>query len=175
MDHSHMDHGDMGHGGGGGGGGGGMSDMCNMNMLFTWDTTNLCIVFRQWHVRGPVSLIFSFLAVVLICAGYEFLRDLIRRYEASAARRAEELPTQEQVTESTPFLWPTGLRQVTVEKRSHVVKAALYAVQTFYAFMIMLLFMTYNGWIMVAVAVGAFLGYLVFGKSTSATKETACH
>lgn len=35
--------------------------------------------------------------------------------------------------------------------------------------------MTYNGWVMLAVAVGAFFGYLVFGKSTSATKETACH
>ncbi|KAK7923948.1 ctr copper transporter [Apiospora marii] len=163
MDHSHMDHGGMGHGDmghGGGGGGGGMDDMCNMNMLFTWDTNNLCIVFKQWHVRGPVSLIFSLLGVVLICAGYEALRDFIRRYEASAARRADGLPRH---------------RQVSVEKRSHVVKAALYAVQTFYAFMIMLLFMTYNGWVMVAVAVGAFAGYLVFGKSTCATKETACH
>ncbi|KAK8049799.1 Ctr copper transporter, partial [Apiospora phragmitis] len=159
MDHSHMDHGGMDHGDMGHGGGG-MNDMCNMNMLFTWDTTNLCIVFRQWHVRGPVSLLFSLLGVVLICAGYEALRELIRRYGASAAKMAEGLPRH---------------RHVTAEKRSHIVKAALYAVQTFYAFMIMLLFMTYNGWVMVAVAVGAFLGYLVFGKSTSVTKETACH
>ena len=37
-----------------------------------------------------------------------------------------------------------------------------------------LLFMTYNGWVMLAVAVGAFVGYLVFGNST-ATKSVACH
>ena len=37
-----------------------------------------------------------------------------------------------------------------------------------------LLFMTYNGWVMLAVAVGAFLGYLGFGGSTS-TKSVACH
>ena len=37
-----------------------------------------------------------------------------------------------------------------------------------------LLFMTYNGWIMLAVAVGAFLGYLMFSGS-SATKSAACH
>jgi solute carrier family 31 (copper transporter), member 1 len=38
-----------------------------------------------------------------------------------------------------------------------------------------LIFMTYNGWVMLAVAVGGFVGYLMFGNSTSATKETACH
>jgi copper transporter 1 len=37
-----------------------------------------------------------------------------------------------------------------------------------------LLFMTYNGWIMLAVGVGAFVGYLVFGNST-VTKSDACH
>jgi copper transporter 1 len=35
--------------------------------------------------------------------------------------------------------------------------------------------MTYNGWVMLAVGVGAFVGYFVFGKNTSAAKETACH
>lgn len=38
-----------------------------------------------------------------------------------------------------------------------------------------LLFMTYNGWVMISVAIGAFIGYLVFGNSTSATKDNACH
>jgi uncharacterized membrane protein SpoIIM required for sporulation len=37
-----------------------------------------------------------------------------------------------------------------------------------------LLFMTYNGWVMLAVAVGAFVGYLAFGGSSS-TKSVACH
>lgn len=35
--------------------------------------------------------------------------------------------------------------------------------------------MTYNGWVMVAVTVGAFLGYLVFGAHTPVNKETQCH
>lgn len=37
-----------------------------------------------------------------------------------------------------------------------------------------LLFMTYNGWVMLSVAVGAFIGYLGFGNS-SPTKSVACH
>jgi len=35
--------------------------------------------------------------------------------------------------------------------------------------------MTYNGWIMIAVSVGAGLGYFIFGGRTAVTKDTACH
>jgi copper transporter 1 len=38
-----------------------------------------------------------------------------------------------------------------------------------------LLFMTYNGWIMLAVGFGAFVGYLLFGGGSSASKSAACH
>lgn len=37
-----------------------------------------------------------------------------------------------------------------------------------------LLFMTYNGWVMLAVTVGAFVGYMVWGGGSS-TKSVACH
>lgn len=165
MDHSAMDHDNMDHGD--------MGPMCSMNMLFTWNTNNLCIVFRWWHVRTTTDLILSLLAVVALTAGYEALREGARRYESWVAKRREEIPNGA-VTENTPFLW-SGRNQVEVSKRAHVVKALLYALQTFYAFMLMLLFMTYNGWVMISVGVGSFVGFLLFGTGFSATKETACH
>ncbi|MCJ1262642.1 hypothetical protein MMC22_002512 [Lobaria immixta] len=162
--HDHMSHGGM--------------DMhpnsprCNMNMLFTWDTTNLCIVFRQWHVYSTLGLIGSLLGVVLLTAGYELVREASRRYEASSAEYMNKLPNDEG-EERSSLLW-LGQRAGSAEKRVKLVKALFYAVQVFYSFFIMLLFMTYNGWIMLAVAVGAFVGYLAFGAS-SATKSVACH
>ncbi|KAF4535184.1 putative ctr copper transporter family protein [Lasiodiplodia theobromae] len=206
MDHGHMDHGDMGHGGHGdmdmGGG-----PKCNMNMLFTWDTTDLCIVFRSWHVGSTWSLIVSLLGVVVLCAGYELVRELSRRYEASVAARQSGVrvggsgvpdprthsiideDNNNHFDESSSLLGSTtannaGGRTVVAwsareEKRIKIVKAVLYAVQVFYSFFIMLLFMTYNGWVMLAVAVGAFAGYLAFGNAGgaggSATKSVACH
>ncbi|TGO62937.1 hypothetical protein BCON_0016g00300 [Botryotinia convoluta] len=167
MDHSHMDHSmhgmgmDMGE------------DKCTMNMLFTWDTNNLCIIFRWWHIRSTFSLLISLVGVVAITAGYEGIRSLTRRYESWVDRQQGSI-TLDDVTENTPFLW-AGRNQEEVGQRAHVIKAALYAFQYFYAFMLMLLFMTYNGWVMIAVGVGAFVGFLIFGKNTSAVKETACH
>jgi len=149
------------------------SHRCSMNMLFTWNTQDLCIVFRQWHVSGTPSLIWSLMAIIALTAGYEAIREISRRYEAhSNVRRADDIPNTVD-NESSSLLWPGRSARV-VERKSKVIKAALYALQVFYSFFIMLLFMTYNGWIMLAVAAGAFLGYILFGN-VPATKTVACH
>ncbi|KAK6340657.1 hypothetical protein TWF696_008982 [Orbilia brochopaga] len=161
MNHDHSMHDADMHGGMGGG------DRCSMNMLFTWDTNNLCIIFRTWHVRGPVSLMLSLLAIVAMTAGYEFVREVSRRYEA-------KLETKRGITRREGS-GPAGTApSVTANKDGQVIKSLLYATQVFYSFFIMLLFMTYNGWVMAAVAVGAFVGYMIWGNA-SATKSVACH
>ncbi|KAF1912579.1 Ctr copper transporter family-domain-containing protein [Ampelomyces quisqualis] len=180
MDHSHMDHGHMDHD---------MPGMspgpkCNMNMLFTWDTTDLCIVFRGWRISGTGSLIASLLAIVLLTAGYEAVREASRRYEAYATRvgerraggteSSETQDTPNNANESSSLLGPGRNVGKNSEQQMKIVKGILYAMQVFYSFFIMLLFMTYNGWIMLAVAVGAFVGYLLFSGSSS-TKSVACH
>ncbi|KAK5134397.1 hypothetical protein LTR08_006577 [Meristemomyces frigidus] len=147
-----MDHGDMDMGDG-------HPAMCSMNMLFTWDTNNLCIIFRGWRVTGTLSLILSLIAVMVLTAGYEAVREASRRYELRHAAIMENTPRSSAQAE---------------EKKGKVVKAALYGLQVFYSFFIMLLFMTYNGWIMLAVGLGAFVGYLMFGGG-SIEKSAACH
>lgn len=136
-----------------------MEPMCSMNMLFTWSTQNLCIVFKGWRITGFWSLIFSLLAIVAMTAGYEAIREASRQYDERHASVIENIPR--------------GSVQAGKQK-GKVVKAAFYGVQVFYSFFIMLLFMTYNGWIMIAVGVGAFIGYLMFSGSPP-TKSAACH
>lgn len=63
-------------------------------MLFTWDTDNLCIIFRWWHIHSTTGLIFSLLAVVALTAGYEAIRSSSRTYEAWIAKRQEETPSE---------------------------------------------------------------------------------
>ncbi|KAA8905507.1 Ctr copper transporter family-domain-containing protein [Sphaerosporella brunnea] len=172
MDHSHHHHHamddagsmDMNHGGGMSG------HRCQMSMLFTWNTQDLCLVFRWWHVTSMLSLILSLLAVVALGMGYEYLRAVSRRYEA-------RLEAEEVYTEQSSLLPGTLRANSTAQrrKRGNIGKALLYGAQVFYSFFIMLLFMTYNGWVMIAVAVGAAAGYLVWGAEESAAKIVACH
>jgi hypothetical protein len=129
-DHHHMDH--SAHGGHGDMGGDG-GHKCNMNvsiyfitfpfidphplnylgtdrpqMLFTWDTTDLCVVFRQWHITSTMSLVVSLAAIVAICAGYEALREGIRQYEAALAKRVDTAPRKSTLpsTHTSPILCP---------------------------------------------------------------------
>lgn len=81
MDHDHGD-GDMDM----------ENPMCSMNMLFTWSTTDLCIVFSSWHIRSTLSLILSLVAIVLLGIGYEALRAASRRYESLLATRTSAAP-----------------------------------------------------------------------------------
>ncbi|GAM82648.1 hypothetical protein ANO11243_006300 [Dothideomycetidae sp. 11243] len=202
--HSHMGHGDMDmpHMGEG---------QCNMNMLFTWSTKDLCIVFRSWRITGGLSLVFSLLAIVALTAGYEAVRAGARRYDAAIALRGASARPSRKSPPSLSFILLSLLRRgafllrytarpeytdddgetTTIEhrrsllrsgreggpqndRRTTIIKALFYAVQVFYSFFIMLLFMTYNGWIMLAVAAGAFVGYLMFGEGP-ASKTVACH
>jgi solute carrier family 31 (copper transporter), member 1 len=130
-------------------------------MLFTWDVKGLCIIFRWWRVTGPISLTLSLLAIVALCALYEGVRELSRRVEARHAARisafgtttSTSLPPEscstamtesggKDTNESSSLL---GVDKDRAERRGNIIRAGLYAVQVFYSFFIMLLFMTYQG------------------------------
>lgn len=121
-------------------------------MLFTWDTTNLCIVFRSWRITGLISLILSLVAVMALTAGYEAVREASRRYEAKHTKLVEEMPSkfanpqviceahhafdEDGSTERSSLLAP-GSSVAAQEKSAKAVKAAFYGVQVFYSFFIM--------------------------------------
>jgi hypothetical protein len=48
----------------------------------------------------------------------------------------DEDERDEEVNEQTPFLW-SGRNQPEINRKAHVIKAVLYALQNFYAFMLM--------------------------------------
>ena len=64
-------------------------------MLFTWDTTNLCIIFRWWHVTSTFTLLISLVAVAILTAGYEVVREVSRKYDNSSAEYANSLPSKQ--------------------------------------------------------------------------------
>ena len=64
-------------------------------MIFTWDYTNLCIVFCSWRITSAFTLFLSLLAVVALTAGYEAVREASRRYEARQASIIENLPSKQ--------------------------------------------------------------------------------
>lgn len=124
-----------------------------MNMIFTWDTTDLCVVFKWWHVRTNLGLILTLLTIVFLSAGYEYVRFKIRSLDNESINSIGT--------------------NVSLNKSYRIQQALGYGIQVGYSYLLMLIFMTYNGWAMLSVAVGAGIGFWFWGDK--AQRSMSCH
>ncbi|CUM63151.1 uncharacterized protein PRCAT00000718001 [Priceomyces carsonii] len=131
-------------------------------MVFTWNWRNTCVVFKWWRVSTVAGFIFSLLAIVAISASYEFLKYWGNKWEQSYVN------TMSGAAANT---------SAALVRRFKTKKALFYGLQVGYSFMLMLVFMTYSGWFMLAVVVGAVLGNYVWGLTSdiAASRPMACH
>lgn len=152
--HTNMDHSMPGHDmpGNGGDHSGHSSPMCKMNMLFTWDYENVCVVFKWWHIYNAFDLVLSVIAIAVLAAGYEFLKYRYKQF-VRKNRGFKGLP----ISANTPNVYLNKVPQNFRLKHS-----LLYGFQVGYSFMLMLVFMSFNGWLMTAVVAGAVIGNFVW-------------
>ncbi|KAK9476386.1 Ctr copper transporter family-domain-containing protein [Lipomyces japonicus] len=135
---------------------------CNMNMLFTWDAQDVCIVFQWWRIRNAATLAGTILGIIGLGIGYEFLREMTRRYESAVSNTDRSF-------ELLPLLVYKYIPSRSV--RDRLILSFLYAFQVLYSFFLMLIFMSYNGLAMFAVIVGAFIGFFFFGSKTKVRND----
>lgn len=132
---------------------------CSMKMHFNWDTIDMCLVTTKWHIRNTKDLYISLVVIALICVGYEYLR--------AYARLVCDRPI-------TPEHSSLVLRAPGISS-SRLSKTFVYTIQVFLSFMIMLLFMSYNGYVMGAILAGTAVGYYLFNSEYSSSKPAFCH
>ncbi|ORY76706.1 Ctr copper transporter family-domain-containing protein [Protomyces lactucae-debilis] len=165
MDHSKMDHGHMGHGDMG-------AAACSMNMYLNADIKNLCILTEKWHITGVWSLLQSCIIIILFAMLFEFIRERIRRYEAGIG--AIDIDSSQAGTVSSERATNRTPRAI---RQSQMIKAFLYAFQVAVSYILMLVFMTFNVYVMAAVVIGAGLGHYFFNTDPASigSKSMACH
>lgn len=174
-----------------------MGARCSMNMLWNTQIIDTCIVFKQWHIHSNLQFFFSFLAVVALGMLYEYLRVFSRDFDkrigvklrtrngrrtpltasghSSPERRGDD-------AEETGLL--NGLRVArkqgfAVPPLYRVMRAVLYGASVGLSFFLMLVFMTYNAYLILAVVLGAAVGHYILGDTIEPTgpadKGMACH
>ncbi|CAI4968459.1 ANM_HP_G0076580.mRNA.1.CDS.1 [Saccharomyces cerevisiae] len=135
-------------------------DTCSMNMLFSWSYKNTCVVFEWWHIKTLPGLILSCLAIFGLAYIYEYLKYCVHKRQLSQR-----------------VLLPN--RSLTkINQADKVSNSILYGLQVGFSFMLMLVFMTYNGWLMLAVVCGAIWGNYSWCTSYSPEiddSSLACH
>ncbi|OAD66682.1 hypothetical protein PHYBLDRAFT_119009 [Phycomyces blakesleeanus NRRL 1555(-)] len=139
-------------------------------MLFNWNIQDVCIVFEWWHIHSVTQFILSSLALVAIAILYEFLRaqanSLDHKWSTKPSFQSDSL---DHINETVPLI-----SSKTQGNRS-LIRSSLYAVLVALSFWIMLVFMTYNGYLMLAIVVGAGIGHYLFANRLSTDRSIQCH
>lgn len=129
-------------------------------MIFTWEWKDTCVVYKWWHVKTLSGFLLTLVAIAFLSMLYEFIKNWICRW------KAQRIPISSGM--NTPVLAGRGNKSLRIKL------AVLYAFQVGYSFMLMLVFMTYNGWYMLATVIGAGFGFYFWGDEGEA-KSMVCH
>lgn len=130
-------------------------EMCSMAMLFTWNYKNTCIISSKWHIKTKFHMFLSCIVVFLGSYLYEYFKFKCNQYKLHKSISSETEESKRKIRQHESFL---------------------YGLQVFYSFMLMLVFMTYNGWLMLSMTLGAIFGYYRYNSySSSLTSSLACH
>ncbi|TDZ65296.1 Copper transport protein CTR4 [Colletotrichum trifolii] len=136
---------------------------CKVSMLWNWDTVDACFLSSSWQIRNGGMMAASCIGVVLLVVLLEVLRAMTKKFDdmmlAQMRRRAESLLANSTTTaDASPSPAPIVMR---VSPLQQVLRCLLYAVTFGLAYVIMLLAMYFNGYIIISIIVGAGLGKFV--------------
>ncbi|XP_035667847.1 probable low affinity copper uptake protein 2 [Branchiostoma floridae] len=133
----------------------------DMPMSFYF-SSRATILFEGWSVQDVVGVVFSVVGIVCIAA---LMEGLTRFVWWLGKRRQEGLLDVRN----------GGRLQTSPHKQGlmyHLAQSLLHVLQVVLAYCLMLVVMTYNGWLAIAVFLGAGLGYFVFSADMGVRVET---
>jgi copper transporter 1 len=172
----------------GGHGGHDMPPMCSMHMLWNTQIIDTCVVFPSWHIRSSAQFVFSFAAIVFLGVLYEYLRlfqrdvDVRIKERVNKGKRAASPPVSGRSTpgergEETGLLSDRKARSgALLPAHFRALRAGLYGASVLLSCFLMLVFMTYNAYLIFAVVAGAALGHYLFsGFVEPDSKGVSCH
>ncbi|TDZ19372.1 Copper transport protein CTR4 [Colletotrichum orbiculare MAFF 240422] len=137
---------------------------CKVSMLWNWDTVDACFLSSSWQIRNGGMMAASCIGVVLLVVLLEVLRAMTKKFDdmmlAQMRRRAESLLANSTTTTADASLSPAPI-VMRVSPLQQVLRCLLYAVTFGLAYVIMLLAMYFNGYIIISIIVGAGLGKFV--------------
>ncbi|TIA91095.1 hypothetical protein E3P99_01245 [Wallemia hederae] len=172
---------DMGSGDMGSGDMGGMNmgDMggCSTSMLWNWNIKNTCPVSKQWHITSDGAFAGTVIGVFFIVVAVEAVRRFGREYDrkivndyrksqAGSTSIAPEVDAKGDVGPA-PVLVGTGqLKPFRPTLTQQLIRSLVYFVQYSATYIIMLIAMTFNGYLLFAIFFGGAAGYFVSSWDT---------
>ncbi|KAF6824382.1 Copper transport protein ctr4-like protein 1 [Colletotrichum plurivorum] len=175
-------------------GGGG----CKISMLWNWNVIDSCFIARSWRITSHGMFAGSCIGVILLVMSLEMLRRAVKEYDRylirthkarhlalAPAAAGDAAASSESAGAKDPAAPAAAAPHVIPPFRPNVfqqaVRALLHMTQFAVAYFVMLLAMYYNGYLIICIFLGSYIGSFIFqwetlvDESTSAAKEaTVC-
>ncbi|KAM7188123.1 putative high affinity copper protein [Naviculisporaceae sp. PSN 640] len=147
-----MNHGD--HGGG--------SDMpaCKITMLWNWYTIDACFLSSQWQIKSNGAFAASCIGVILLVVLLEASRRLGKEFDTRINREFQARVATLTANAHSTANAGDGPQTFTLRASplQQFIRALLHAITFGLAYIVMLLAMYYNGYILICIFIGAGLG-----------------
>jgi len=142
-------------------------------MLWNWYTIDACFISRSWHITSKGMFAGSCIGVILLVISLEALRRGAREFDRYIVRQAQLRnqadcrlnPDSSSDNNNGATAVSSNCVASTMTFRPDVwqqlIRAAFHCAQFTVAYFIMLLAMYYNGYIIISIIIGAFLGSFV--------------
>lgn len=153
-------------------------------MLWNWDTIDACFISSSWQIKSRGMFAGSCIGVILLVMALEALRRLSKEYDRYILRRFKRQvaldasyatasnnntltdSSQDTTTSKTAQQKANAVCTPPLRFRPSVVqqsiRALLHMVTFAVAYFVMLLAMYYNGYFIICIFIGAYLGGFVF-------------
>ncbi|TFK81493.1 Ctr-domain-containing protein [Polyporus arcularius HHB13444] len=161
-------------------GGMGGSSSCKISMLWNWYTVDSCFIARSWHVTSKGAFAGSCIGVIFLVIALELLRRLQREFDryfhrvngtaaasccSPGVADGSDIASNKGLGVNVPTLVrSSGVGRLQLWQQ--LARAALFTVQFAVGYFVMLLAMYYNGYIIICIFIGAFLGAAMFQWDT---------
>ncbi|KAI0383655.1 Ctr-domain-containing protein [Hypomontagnella monticulosa] len=150
------------------------SNACKISMLWNWNTIDACFLSESWRIRSNGGFAALCIGVVLLVIFLQALRRTATIYDRYLLR------SHHKPAESTPLaaaamheLTDTANGALIAKENAAVapfrptiwqqaIRALLHTLHFALAYWIMLLAMYYNGYIIICIIIGAFIGFFLF-------------
>ncbi|PTB66058.1 Ctr copper transporter [Trichoderma citrinoviride] len=157
----------------------GKGGLCKISMLWNWNVINTCFISKHWQITSRGMFAGSCIGIILLVIALEALRRLSKEYDrflikqhtakfrdasssapialAAKPAKSESVTSQEAARPAgvaMPPLRPSVLQQA--------IRALLHVAQFAVAYFVMLLAMYYNGYFIICIFIGAYIGSFVF-------------
>ena len=151
-------------------------------MLWNWDTIDACFFSPSWQITSKGMFAGSCIGVICLVICLEFLRRVGREYDAYILRRhnihlqiqanastsspspSASSPSKLAATETGGALFSSARNDDLVRPTlfDQLVRATLHMLQFAIAYIAMLLAIYYNGYFIICIFIGAFIGSFIF-------------